>query len=375
MSTTTTSSADSGAAAAESTAAPAQTTIAPATTEAPAKAAGPKVSRAQAAFDRAAENRQAAKNSSKPSEGQAAGGDGPAGVSTPTTTDPATEDANKAGGQGAQSTSADSTLEAPADWSDKHKEVFKSLPNDAARQSVLDMYKDMQRGYVDATTTLARDRKGREELDRVVQTHGVDAAEVNRVLSLSASFAQDPKQVLKQLASQAGVEVYFEKPLAEGEIPDFKDAKEMAEYIRQQTLDAVRKEQALAQENATKEQKLREARTALETEVKDAKKKYAADWDTHQAAVFERLARTPDLSVEDAYALATLPAVRQLAGEAGAAKQELAALKAKMEAERKNATKPINGVGGHAQAAEERNLRPVERAAKRAAAAIAARKH
>jgi hypothetical protein len=255
---------------------------------------------------------------------------------------------------------------APDDWPDEIKARFSALPDDQARAVTLDFYKDMHRQFTESTQAVAQFRKDNEALVRTVEAHGIEPAEAARVLELSAAFTKEPRKVLQQLASEAGVEVFFERPLPAGKLPEFKTAEEMSAYIQQQTLEAVRAEREAAESKAAQQAERERYKAQIRTELEHVRKTYGEPFVKAQTAVMERMV-TP-LSVEDAYALVNLPTLRKQADEAAQAKAELATAKAEMEAMRKRATVPPTGVNGASKPhPDESRLSPAERAVRTAA--------
>lgn len=266
-----------------------------------------------------------------------------------------------------------STVTAPADWPEEQRERFAKLPNDEARELVLGFHKDLHSGFSRAMNNLAQLRKGHENLFSAMERYQADPDTVSRLLDYDAKFQTDPKAVLSELAKAANVEVFFDRPLPEGAVPEFKTAAEMAEWAARQAEEKLRKEQAAEREKQEATRRREEARRALEAELAEARKA-DADFEQHRLAVFEKMAAAPGLSVADALALVRLPAMQKELETARAAQKELATLKAKIEQERKQATLPVNGVGGagKAKANGEEHQSPAQRAAARAAARLAA---
>ncbi len=328
---------------------------------------------ARAESKRAAASSAAGAPNSSTSATTAPGGtseSNPAGATPAAASDTGNGGTATAGAEGGTQSPTGSTVTAPDDWSEEGKAAFAGLPTDEARSAFLGMYKDMHRQFTSEMSTLAELRKGHEELHRTVEAHGIDAEEANRVLSMAAMFAKQPRDVLKQLAAQAGVEVFFERPLPPGEIPEFKTTAEMVEYVRQQTLDAVTKQREAAEQEAQKAAELERHKSEIRTQLAAAHEKFGDGFVQQRTAVMERMVQP--ISAEDAYSLITLPALRQQAEEGARAKQELAALRAKVEQDRMRATVPPTGAAGGV-APDLSRLSPAERAARRAEAKIAAR--
>lgn len=277
-----------------------------------------------------------------------------------------------AGADGANNAPAGSTVTAPDDWPSETRQRFEALPNDDARAMTLEFYRDMHRQFTEATQAVAQLRKNHEALAAVAEQHQVDPAEAARVLTLAASFNESPRQVLEQLARDAGIEVFFERPLPAGEIPEFATPAEMAEWVKKQTLTAVEAERQAAEKKAREAADRERYRAQISTELDAARKQYGEPFLAAQTAVMERMV-TP-LSVDDAWQLLQVETLRKQADEGAQAKRDLAAARAELEANRKRATQPPAGVNGHgaAPALDDARLSPAERATRRAAARKAA---
>lgn len=267
-----------------------------------------------------------------------------------------TGDAGKPGSQAAGADGAPaapaSTLDAPADWPEKQRAAFSGLP-EAARATVLSFYRDMQAGFTRATQKLAAERESIGELAK-----------------LRDAFEKDPKAVLADLAKAKNVELFFERPLPEGQVPDFKDAAEMAQWVA----DKVARETVKAREVERGSERARQEAAQAEADVKrelgEATGKFA-DFGAHREAVFGVLLRAPGLKVEEAYQLATYPALMKAAGNLEALKRENATLKAEAERRAKLASAPPQAAAANGRAKEPLDhLSPAQRAYKRAQARI-----
>lgn len=319
----------------------------------------PKKRGAQAALERA-QARMAAQGGkpntppAKPAE-QAPGAT--AGASTQGTDDGKGQGKPAAGAAGAEEGGkpiSGSTVTAPEDWPAQYREKFSKLPTDDARTMLLDFYKDMQGGYTRATTELSQQREQHKEL-----------------FAWREQFDSDPKAAIQALAQRAKVEVFFERPLPAGEVPDFKDPKEMASWIAAETDRKVAKMAEERDQKAAEQRRKDEAALQLRAELTDAAKAHA-DFGELKPRIFEKLAAVPGLSVEDAYSLVTLPALVKAAQDGAAAAKELGALKAQIETERKKATQPPVAAGNGQPKPEDAHLSPAQRAHRRATAKLAA---
>jgi hypothetical protein len=279
-----------------------------------------------------------------------------------------------AGAEDATSTTG-STVTAPDDWPEDYKQRFTALPTDEARSMLLDSYKDMQRHFTESSQTLTRLRKDHEALVRTVESHGLEVGDANRILGIAKNFDTNPRQVLEQLAKDAGVEVFFERPLPEGEIPEFKSTAEMAAWFDKRAVEREQSARTTAEQKAADDRQREEHRTRLRTELDAARKTHGENFTKAQTAVMERLLKP--MSIEDAYLVLQIPALQKQAKEAAATKQELATVKAELESLRKRATQPPAGarLNGQAAQADESRLSPPERAMRRAASRKAAANH
>lgn len=335
---------------------------------------GPPLSKGARALQRA-QARQAASSAaaatpktSEPapgaSHGPAAteGGSAPAGAAAPAAPAAGTSPSPDTPAADAGAQPPASTAEAPADWAADRRERFAAIKDPAGRALVLDMYRDMHAGFTTAMTHLAQERERHQEL-----------------FTLDQQFQSDPKAVLTELAKRANLEVWFEPPASAGEIPDFKDPKEMAKWVAEQAtrqarqlVEAERAKEREAQAGREAEAQRAKAREALTAELAEAHKAHP-DFATHRPKVLEKLKAAPGLSVAEAYALVTLPALRQRVEAGAAAERELKALKAEDAKRRAAATQPPASAGVSAGAVgTERPMSAAERAYRKVAAKKAA---
>lgn len=341
---------------------------------APAEAKGDKSlgSAAEKAVRRAQE--RAGKKTTGSAGEQAAGGEQSAGASTPAAA--ATEGQTKDGATSAeegQAPATDSTVTAPENWPQDRREAFAKLPDDTSRAMVMDFYKDMQAGFTKATQQVAEIVKANDELFGAMKEHGADAPRVQQLLNIGKMFEEDPRSVIAKLAEEKGIEVFFERPLPEGETPEFKDTAEMAEWMRNQAKTAAERTLKAERDAAAKKEADQAAAAArdkaketLRTELDEVTKEFA-DFGEHKAAVFDILSRAPGLSVKEAYHLSRLPALLKLVEEGVQTKAELTKLKAKQERADKDATRPP-AARRPELGEEDKNLSPAERAIRRARA-------
>ncbi len=290
------------------------------------------------------------------STGQAAAADAQAGQETP-----------KAGAVGEQP--AGSTLQAPQDWPREWTERFAALPTDEARQVVLEMNKDMTAGLHKGLQTLAQQRQGNESLFESMKQTGHAPDEVVALLGLSARFKDDPRGVLEELATSAGVPL---ASLQDDAPPEFTDAAALAKWASDKAKRELRRELTAERQQQTAAQQQQQARDKFNAELKEAGDRYA-DLKTHWPAVAERIVQNPLLTVSQAYQLARFGDVQSALGERDALKREVAGLKAADEARRKAATAPPGGQGGRGtQQSPPAGLTRAEQAFQRAERRLAA---
>lgn len=289
---------------------------------------------------------------------QAPGGESPSGESsTKGARDDAAAPADTTADEGA---TPGSTVEAPQDWPEADREAFNKLPNEG-RKLVLDIHRRMHAGFTHAMTQLNEERERRKDL-----------------FELDARFnSGDHKGVIAELARRAGIEVFFERPLPEGEVPQdvLQDPQKYSQWLRdevtRQVAARIQEEQRAREEQQAKER----AREDFQREWQEAASKFS-DFVQHRDAILTRLRQTPSLSVEAAYQLATYEAVAKRAAEVPRLQQELAKVKGELERLKKTATQPPAAASTHAVSAppDMRWMSPGQRAfyrmkAKRAAAA------
>ena len=299
-------------------------------------------------------------------DGQAAGN----GDSTDPAAPPgaaAGQEGPKAGAAGEQP--AGSTLQAPQDWPREWTERFAALPTDEARQVVLAMNKDMTAGLQKGLQTLAQQRQGNESLFESMKQTGHEPGEVVALLGLSARFKDDPRGVLEELATQAGIPL---AALQDDAPPEFADAAALAKWASDKAKRDLRRELDVERKQVTAAQQQQYHRDTFNAELKAAADQYA-DLQTHWPAVADRISTNPLLTVSQAYQLARFGDLQAALGERDALKREVAALKAADEARRKAATAPPGGQGGRgAEQTAPASLSRAEQAFQRAQRRLAA---
>ncbi|MEJ1355735.1 MAG: hypothetical protein RPU39_13740 [Candidatus Sedimenticola sp. (ex Thyasira tokunagai)] len=344
---------------------------------------GPPLDTASAAYWRASEKLASAEDTGAEDTDatgdtdstSASGEQAPDGESTRTEGEGGDTDTASDATTGAESEStSDSIVAAPEDWPVERREQFTELPEDA-QTLVLGMQKDMQAGLTKATQQLAEQRQAHETLFTAIDQHGVNEGVVVDLMSTAASFERDPKATLKALAAEKGLDLWFEKPLPDGELPEFENASEMVRYVQDQVSSSLSKQQKESAEADAENTRKEGAIASLQREISD----FAAstpEFEGQRTAVIEQMASAPGLSVSDAYALVTLPALKQKVGELQQVEREFKALQQKVEAEKKASTR---GPGATALTDDENKalegLEPAEAAFHKATRKLAAAQH
>lgn len=315
------------------------------------------------AAERAAARLATPNNPTAKSAQQAPASDPAGGVSTDQdgaagkTADPAgtTADGKNKAADLAAAASA-STVTVPADWPKEDVERMNKLP-DEGKQIVLDIQKRMAAGLTHAMTKLSEEKTGLKD-----------------VVAIRDQFQTDPKAAIAELARRANLEIFFERPGPEEEIPAdvMNDPKKFADYIaKKATRDAQKVFTSEIEKQQTKHQTA-EATAQLQREFTDAAGAHT-DFAEHRPAVVALLQKAPALTVEEAYRLTTYEALGKLASEGEKAKRELAALKADQTRLAKAATAPpTGGSAPGAATATDKNLSRGELAYRKASSRLAA---
>lgn len=350
----------------------------PATTPA---APEPVESGAEAAYQRAAA-RQSGESADLATDGgeQAAGGDTPAGESTQSNTSPnASQETEAAAGAqtdepGEGESDADSTVEIPEDFPAERKAVLEQLPPEA-QKLVLDTYKDMQAGLTKATQSISEIRQMHGNIVEAMQETGFNGESVVDLINTAQAFESDPENVLRNLAEQKGLEVYFSAEEAAGEIPQeiLDDPKKYAKYIQDQTAKAIRQEEQRKAQAEQAKAKQEAAAEKLRSEFTQAASEFE-DFDDHRSAVIAKLQDVSNegVTVQDAYKLATYDQLRDMASRTAKAESEVKRLTGELEALQKGSTVLPTGNNGQESHTDLDDLDPAERALVKAQRRLAA---
>jgi len=249
--------------------------------------------------------------------------------------------------------STESTVSAPEDWPKEIQERFGALPNDDARQQVVDLYKPMHQAFTQITSERAQERK--------------DNAELFQLQERFNSGAEGAKTVIQEIAEQAGIkEVYFEKPLPAGEIPDFENPADLVNFAVKQATENLRKENADRQTDEDRATSEKEAHETLKKELTQAATDHE-DFADRRNQVVELLTETPGLTVEQAYRLSVWDGLVEMGQQAETLKTDLATANSEIDKLKAGITTPLPGnKTGEEDPPEWKNLSAAERAHKRA---------
>lgn len=259
---------------------------------------------------------------------------------------------------------ADSTVEIPEDFPADRKAEIEKLPIEAQR-IVLDTYKDMQAGLTKATQSISEITKAHGDIVNAMQESGMDGERVVDLVNTAQAFDSDPEGVLRQLAEQKGLEVFFSAEEAAGEIPQevLNDPAKYAKYIQDQTTKQIRREEQRKAEADKQAAAQKAAQDKLKDEFQQAASTFE-DFKDHQPAVIAKLQDVGNegLSVHDAYKLATYDQVREMADRTAKAESEVKRLTGELETLQKGGTVLVQGNDGQQSNDELEGLDPAERA-------------
>jgi len=250
---------------------------------------------------------------------------------------------------------ASTAYKAPDAWPEPWRRGFDALPNEG-RNILLDVHKSMQSGFTKAMQALGDKGRLAEEYAGHQET-----------------FARDPKAFLRALAADAKLEIRFADEPGPDEVPEFKDAADMARWVAEQTRRQV-EARMRAERGAEERQRAgQSAREQVQAELDQAERAHP-DFAEHRRAVFDVLDGHPGIPVEDAYRIATYDRLAEQVNRANAELAELRKFKAQAEKSAKRLTTPIGGAGsGNPDPSKNPHLSPAERAFNRAQARLAAR--
>lgn len=317
---------------------------------------------AERAFERAQARKAGASSTAQPnspptSEEQAAGD----GESTPSegAGDPEAQSGQAAtsGDGGSESDGPASTAEAPQNWPAEYRERYSQLP-DEARGMVLGMYKDFQAGFTQAMQNVASEREQHREL-----------VEIDR------RFQSNPKETIQDLAQRAGLDVWFERPAPEGEVPNFENPADMAKWARDEAARSLRAEQQAEAARAAERESETARQARWQAGFRTAFQEHP-DFGDHRSAVVDLMSgvfEAGEITPSQAYKLATYDGLVKLAQEGRQAQQALAKAQAEVKKLKAKATTPPapSSASGNL-APDAQHLSKAQRALQRAQRRLAA---
>ena len=230
-----------------------------------------------------------------------------------------------------ESSSAETKPTLPDNWPEERKGDFSKLPEQGQRL-LLDIYKDMDSGLQRKLQELATERK------QFRNQFGLEPQQIHDLAAKARQYQEDPVTLITALADQAGVKIYFDQPGKP--MPEFESQDEMSQYILQKakeqatqvTADQFRKENQ-RQEKAAKSERLKQ-------EFLEAARIYP-DFANHREPIIQLLS-TSNVSVDQAYKLATWDNLMKMAKEGGNHGKELEKTRNELETLKKQITMPVS---------------------------------
>lgn len=230
-----------------------------------------------------------------------------------------------------ESSSAETKPTLPDNWPEERKGDFTKLPEQGQRL-LLDIYKDMDSGLQRKLQELATERK------QFRNQFGLEPQQIHDLAAKARQYQEDPVTLITALADQAGVKVYFNQP--EEPMPEFESQEEMSKYILQKTKEQATqaaseqfRQQNQQREKAAKSEQLKE-------EFLQAARTYP-DFANHREPIIQLLS-TSNVSVDQAYKLATWDNLMKMAKEGGSQGKELEKTRNELETLKKQITMPVS---------------------------------
>lgn len=247
------------------------------------------------------------------------------------------------------STEAKPTL--PDNWPEERKGDFSKLP-EQGQHLVLDIYKDMNSGLQRKLQELATERK------QFQSSFGLEPQQIHDLAAKARQYQEDPVALITSLADQAGVKVYFNQP--EESMPEFESQEDMAKWLLDKSNEKATqaaseqfRKQNLQQEKAVKSDQLKQ-------EFLQAAQKYP-DFANHREPIIQLLS-TSNVSVDQAYRLATWDNLMKMAKDGGNHGKELDKTRNELETLKKQITMPPSGSGDRSTGSGSNGLDMYERA-------------
>ena len=291
------------------------------------------------AFDRS----KSSVDQSDPSGEQAAdylGNKDPEGSDSTRAGSDTTDDSGGAYGETSDSTpeSTKPTVETkptlPDNWPEERKGDFAKLP-EQGQHLLLDIYKDMDSGLQRKLQELATERK------QFRNSFGLEPQQIHDLAAKARQFQEDPVALITALADQKGIKLYFDQP--DQQMPEFESQEDMAKWLlersnekaTQAVADQFRKDNAHREKAAKSEQ--------LKQEFLQAAQKYP-DFANHREPIIQLLS-TSNVSVDQAYRLATWDNLMKMAKDGSGQSKELEKTRNELETLKKQITMPVSASG------------------------------
>ena len=292
------------------------------------------------AFDRS----KSSVDQSETSGGQAAdylGNKEPEGSDSTRADSDTTDDSGGAYGNKGDSTpvsddaqSAETKPTLPDNWPEERKGDFSKLPEQGQRL-LLDIYKDMDSGLQRKLQELATERK------QFRNSFGLEPQQIHDLAAKARQYDQDPVALITELADQKGIKLYFDQP--NQQVPEFESQEDMAKWLlersnekaTQAVADQFRKDNAQREKAAKSEQ--------LKQEFLQAARQYP-DFANHREPIIQLLS-TSNVSVDQAYKLATWDNLMKMAKDGNGQGKELEKTRNELETLKKQITMPVSSSG------------------------------
>lgn len=222
----------------------------------------------------------------------------------------------------------------PDNWPEERKGDFSKLPEQGQRL-LLDIHKDMESGLQRKLQDLATERKQ-------FRSHfGLEPQQIHDLAAKARQYQEDPVSLITALADEKGIKLYFDQP--DQPMPDFESQEEMAKWLleksNQKTAQMVSEQfrkQHAEQDKAAKSEQLKQ-------EFFQAAQKYP-DFGNHREPIIQLLS-TGNVSVDQAYKLATWDNLMKMAQDGNSQSKELEKTRKELETLKKQITMPISSSG------------------------------
>ena len=195
-----------------------------------------------------------------------------------------------------------------------------------------DIYKDMESGLQRKLQELATERK------QFRNSFGLEPQQIHDLAAKARQFQEDPVALITALADQKGIKLYFDQP--DQQMPEFESQEDMAKWLleRAEQKTAQRVADQFRRQNAEQEKAARSEQ--LKAEFLQAAQKYP-DFANHREPIIQLLS-TSNVSVDQAYRLATWDNLMKMAKDGNGQGKELEKTRNELETLKKQITMPIS---------------------------------